>query len=657
MTTLPNTRARASARIRRAGIGIVVALAVVAAPSLTSVASPAAHAAAAPTVTRLFGADRYGTAVEISKAGFPAGASTVYITTGANYPDALSAAPAAAAADAPLLLTPAAGLPPAVQTELARLKPTSVVILGGTAIVSDAVAAAATALGARVSRIAGTDRYDTSRLVAEFAFPQAKTAYVATGADYPDALAASAAAGAIGAPVVLVDGKKPSVSPPTATALTSVTTAIIAGGTAIVSGGIEAALKQSGKTVARRAGADRYLTALAINKAAFPTASRAHVAVGSSFADALAGASLAGNRGNPLYLSPRACLSAPVAADISTRLQPTEVTLLGGPLVLNDRVGALQNCAAAKKSSDATLTSRLNAELPKLPGSYAVSVRELSGVGTAVSIRGADMKEPASTIKLFAVYAALKRVDQGRLYFSSRTSSGTTVADCMRVAIHISDNPCHVDLINLMGVSSLNSQFAAEGYSRTHYTGNVNGTYYSSKTSSTNDLSLLLSRLESGTLLSPASTKYMLTLMKTQLWKNRIAVGLPPKVAHGSKIGLLWVSSGVVENDAAIVYAPNGTYVLSVLGSRNATKAGIARISRVVYEHFNGTFGAAASYPVLNMYVQKPVVMYSRPGSGALRTIGYGTQVEAIDSVRVWYRVRVGTQTGYIHYSGLANRY
>ena len=639
------------------GVAVVTALALGLTSGVLSINPPEAQAAAAPTVTRLAGADRYGTAIEISKAGFPAGASTVYLTTGANYPDALSAAPAAAAADAPLLLTPAATLPPAVRAELVRLKPTSVVILGGAAIVSDAVSAAVASLGANVTRIAGTDRYDTSRRVAEYAFPQAPTAYIATGADYPDALAASAAAGAIGAPVVLVDGKKPALSAPTVTALASVTTAVIAGGTAIVSSGIENALKQSGKSVSRAAGADRYLTALAINKAAFPAAARVHIAVGTSFADALAGASLAGNRGNPLYLSPRACLSAPVATDLSTRLQPTEVTLLGGPLVLNDRVGALMDCAAAKKSSDATLTSRLNAELPKLPGSYAVSVRELSGVGTSVSIRGADMKEPASTMKLFAVYAALKRVDQGRLYFSSRMSSGTTVADCMRVAIHISDNPCHSDLMSLMGVNNLNSQFAAEGYSRTHYAGTVNGTYYSTKTSSTNDLALLLSRLESGKLLSAASTKYMKTLMKTQLWKNRIALGLPPKVVHGSKIGLLWVSSGVVENDAAIVYAPNGTYVLSVLGSKNATKAGISRISRVVYEHLNGTFGAAASYPVLNMYTVKPVVMYSRPGSGAIRTIAYGTQVEAIDSVRIWYRVRIGTQYGYINSSGLGNRY
>jgi putative cell wall-binding protein/beta-lactamase class A len=643
--------------LRPIAIGVVAALALGFTPGVVSAGPPSAEAATPPAVTRLSGADRYATAVKISESGFPAGASTVYLVTGADYPDALSAAPAAAAADAPLLLTPAATLPAAVSAEITRLKPTTVVILGGESIVSKAVATAVTSLGAAVTRIAGADRYDTSRQLAAHAFPAAEKAYVATGANYPDALAASAAAGSIGAPVVLVDGKKPTLPEETATTLSPTTTVTIAGGTAVVSAGIEAAIKQSGKIVERRAGTDRYLTAVAINKAAFPAAPRVHIANGASFADALAGAALAGSRGNPLYLSAQACVGTAVASDITARLHATEVTLLGGPGVLHDRVGTLVDCAAAKKGSETTLAARLNAEFPRLPGSYAVSVREQSGLGVAVSIRGADMKEPASTMKLFAVYAALKRIDQGRLWYSSRTSSGTTVADCMRVAIHISDNPCHHELMALMGTTSMNRQFAAEGYSRTHYAGTVNGTFYSSKTSSTNDLALLLSRLNSGKLLSAASTKYMVTLMKTQLWKNRIAVGLPPKVLHGSKIGLLWVSTGVVQNDAAIVYAPNGTYVLSVLGSRNATKAGIARISRIVYEHFNGSFGAAASYPVVNMYAKKPVVLYSRPGSGTLRTLAYGTKVEAIDSVRTWYRVRVGSQVGYINSSGLGNRY
>ncbi len=634
-----------------------MALALVATPNIVATAPPAAQAATAPVVSRLAGADRYLTAVEISKAGFPVEADLVYLVTGTHFADALSAAPAAAANGAPLLLTPAAALPAAVRAELIRLKPSTVVILGGPTIVSEAVSSDVASLGAKVTRIAGTDRYDTSRKIAEYAFPGAETAYIAAGTDFPDALSASAAAGAIHAPVIIVDGRKPTIPSSTVVALASVTNAIIAGGTAVVPSGIESSLTESGKTVRRLAGADRYQTSLAINKFAFPTSSRVHIANGSLFADALAGASLAGSRGNPLYLSPQGCLSPATAADISTRLRASEVTLLGGSPVLHDRVGALVDCSTAKKSSDAALNARLAAELPKLPGSYAVSVRELSGVGTSVSVRGADMKEPASTIKLFAVYAALKRIDQGRLSYSSRTSSGTTLADCMRVTIHISDNPCHSELISLMGTTSLNSQFAAEGYTRTHYTGLVKGTYYSSKTSSTNDLAQLLTRLQSGTLLSPTSTKYMLDLMKSQLWRSRIASGLPPGVVQGSKVGQLWVSSGMVENDSAIVYSPSGTYVLTVLGSRNATAAGIARISRTVYQHFTGDSRAAVTYPVLNMSARQSVVLYSRPGSGAIRTIASGTQVEALDSVRVWYRVRVGSQIGYINSAALRNRY
>jgi putative cell wall-binding protein len=63
-------------------------------------------------VTRLGGASRYDTAVEISKATYPDGTNTVYIATGQNFPDALGAAPGAGRADAPLLLVPTSGAIP-----------------------------------------------------------------------------------------------------------------------------------------------------------------------------------------------------------------------------------------------------------------------------------------------------------------------------------------------------------------------------------------------------------------------------------------------------------------------------------------------------------------------------------------------------------------
>lgn len=67
-------------------------------------------------VSRIAGNDRYATANAISREGFPIHASTMFITSGANFPDAISAVPAAVALDAPLLLTTPNQLPNSVRT-------------------------------------------------------------------------------------------------------------------------------------------------------------------------------------------------------------------------------------------------------------------------------------------------------------------------------------------------------------------------------------------------------------------------------------------------------------------------------------------------------------------------------------------------------------
>ena len=82
--------------------------------------------------SRIGGATLYDTAVLISQANFKPGVDTVYLTTGENYPDALSIAPVAGKKAAPILLVPKNGtMPAAVSAELKRLQATNIVIVGG----------------------------------------------------------------------------------------------------------------------------------------------------------------------------------------------------------------------------------------------------------------------------------------------------------------------------------------------------------------------------------------------------------------------------------------------------------------------------------------------------------------------------------------------
>jgi putative cell wall-binding protein len=76
------------------------------------------------------GTDRYQTAIMISKQAFPAGADYVIVCKGDNFPDALAAAPLAAARNAPVIIRPSTGATTPVLNELQRLKPKFVYFIG-----------------------------------------------------------------------------------------------------------------------------------------------------------------------------------------------------------------------------------------------------------------------------------------------------------------------------------------------------------------------------------------------------------------------------------------------------------------------------------------------------------------------------------------------
>jgi uncharacterized protein YkwD len=92
-------------------------------------------------VSRIAGADRFATAAALSAAMFAPGVAVAYIAYAFNYPDALAGAAASGALAGPVLLAASAGpLHPATAAELARLRPQRIIVLGGSGVISDAVA-------------------------------------------------------------------------------------------------------------------------------------------------------------------------------------------------------------------------------------------------------------------------------------------------------------------------------------------------------------------------------------------------------------------------------------------------------------------------------------------------------------------------------------
>lgn len=252
-------------------IGILAILA----GTLTAMAQ---SASAAMTTTagfaRMAGADRYATAAAVAKAAFPAGASVAVVATGVSFPDALAADYLAGQVGGPVLLTQPSVLPAVTAAELTTLGVSTVYLVGGTGAVSAQVATAIGALHApsgaslTVVRIAGADRYATAAAVAEAVSPAqvgsiggARTALLATGTGFADALAGSAAAAGARLPLLLTSPTGLSAALLPTLQFLGVTSVVILGGAGAVSSSVATTLTAAGVSVSRLGGADRVATA------------------------------------------------------------------------------------------------------------------------------------------------------------------------------------------------------------------------------------------------------------------------------------------------------------------------------------------------------------------------------------------------------------
>jgi putative cell wall-binding protein len=293
---------------------------------------------AAELVERFGGADRFWTAATISARVFQ-NASTVMVANGLAFPDALAGGPAAAQLDAPLLLTRPDELPISTWGEIQRLAPEQIVVLGGPASVSDAVLHQLIPLApGGAMRVSGADRYETAAAISAAFFPSAVSVLVASGANFPDALAGGPAAARLDAPLLLVrPNEVPQATRDELQRLGPVQIFVL-GGTGAVS---ETVLAELGALASQGAwrlgGPDRYATAARIVDAVFPSSTSVMLASGLNFPDALAGGSAAARLGGALLLVQRGVLPDATRSALA-RLRPTRVPVLGGAATVYDTV-------------------------------------------------------------------------------------------------------------------------------------------------------------------------------------------------------------------------------------------------------------------------------------------------------------------------------
>ena len=164
---------------------------------------------------RIAGASRFGTATAIAEK-LNENPTDVFFVYAFNSADALSVSPIAACKNAPIIYLSTKGdLHPDTAAYLAKLKKAGCVknayVIGGTGVISDdMMSKAAKALGlSKATRIAGANRFATCVAVNEkFAdVLDGDMICVATGMDFPDALAGGVYAALNKAPLFLINGK------------------------------------------------------------------------------------------------------------------------------------------------------------------------------------------------------------------------------------------------------------------------------------------------------------------------------------------------------------------------------------------------------------------------------------------------------------------
>ncbi len=308
-----------------------------------SVDSVKLYTVAQADVSRQAGVDRYETAARISRSEF-ASAPAVVLASGAQFADALSASGLAGVLRGPVLLTRPDDLPSATREELARLNPSQVVVVGGRKAVSDRVMDQVRAIGRiDVSRLAGADRYATSRVVAHRiaelqGYSFSRWAFVVRGDSFADALAVAPLAYASGSPIVLTRPAALSAEASAAIAGAGVRHPVVIGGPGAVSYAAESALSGVSSVsgaVTRVYGEDRFQTAAQV--AAFGVAQgwlnwgSVGISSGGRFADALAGGAKCGADAGPLLLTRADRLPERVIQAIRDNdAEVDEITIFGG---------------------------------------------------------------------------------------------------------------------------------------------------------------------------------------------------------------------------------------------------------------------------------------------------------------------------------------
>lgn len=287
---------------------------------------------------RIYGSTRYETSYKLFDRGWTS-SDTVILASGVDYPDALTATPLAGKYNAPILLSRNTTLDaqPELKSTLIDKGVKNVIIIGGQTAIPQIIQDQIASLGINVRRIGGSDRYETSALIANEVGVNNGEIALAYGLSFADGLSIASVAANKQMPILLT--RTDSIPNATKNFINSnsINKTYVVGSTTVIS---DSVVSQT-KNPERLGGANRYETnSIIFNK--FKSEidlSSIYIASGLAFPDALSSSALAAKNGNFVLLSNIRQVEGTVRniiSDISPYLN--RVYVLGSNVVISDNI-------------------------------------------------------------------------------------------------------------------------------------------------------------------------------------------------------------------------------------------------------------------------------------------------------------------------------
>lgn len=279
-------------------------------------------------------------------------------------------------------------------------------------------------------------------------------------------------------------------------------------------------------------------------------------------------------------------------AEAAEAEETAEAAATGETASISSTAGTSQETAIPLSPEMEALDKKLREELADKAGDWSLYLYRLD-TGEEIGINANDPMISASLIKLYVAGCYLEQVEKGAIEDNYQQQLFSMIS--------ASDNGATNQLIGLLGMDQINAfmkdhHYTAGQLNRKMLENNGTENYTSAK-----DCGRVLRKVYKGTYVNKEASERILEAMRAQIARNRykIPAGLPEDVETANKTGELYTKNkdGInvsVQNDAAIIFAEDHPYVLTVMTAVPGAGEGdlhvqIADLSREIYQAICGS--------------------------------------------------------------------